>query len=420
MNSKLKLLPAALLVSVLAMAGCGGGGSNDTASETNGTDDEATQVECGMGTMLNDAGDKCILDPSDQEREANKTAATEALTLHGKLDESTPATDVTTIGAQITLAGDDGEYMSDDGKVHIMAYSRKGTGEEGDPIKWGGGTGDGFATDAQKIVAGAENAKLVMLTSNMPDSDGSLKKYATGHKDVTGTFRGMSGRFTCSSETECAARKASEGYELVGPWAFAPSGGNDATFTVVTPDTDYAEYGWWIDEDSSVQVESDGIRTFVRFTSTSATAINDFLGVSGTATYEGMAAGQVAVHLGPESSDNVSGAFEADAMLVASFGTEDTISGTIDNFMVEGSSPGSWSVELMQSKHDGSAWGDAKTKWTMGDAAGTATGNWNVTLHEAGTTVNALKDPPKSAMGTFNSEYGTSGNMVGAFGAERQ
>ena len=295
-----------------------------------------------------------------------------------------------------------------------MAYSLATAGTESDPIEWGSSDADQY-----KAVTGADNAKLVTLTSNTPKDDGSLKKYATGHADVDGNFRGMSGEFVCSSDTNCAARKVSGGYELVGTWAFSPNAGSKATFTVTTSDASYAEYGWWLEEDGTTNTNRDGIRTFARFTSSSSDEIASFAGMSGPATYKGKAAGQVAVHIGPESDGNVAGNFEADAMLTASFGAEDTISGTINNFVIDGSSPGEWSVELMEKLHSGSAWGAAKTKWTMDGAEGDATGGWAVSLHEAGTTVGAISDPPKSAIGTFNSEHGTDAVMYGAFGAAR-
>ena len=55
-----------------------------------------------------------------------------------------------------------------------------------------------------------------------------------------------------------------------------------------------------------------------------------------------------------------------------------------------------------------------KTVWTIGGEKAVAAGQWSGNLYENGTD-----GVPKVATGTFHSEYGKAGRMVGAFGANR-
>lgn len=68
----------------------------------------------------------------------------------------------------------------------------------------------------------------------------------------------------------------------------------------------------------------------------------------------------------------------------------------------------------------------AQTKWTIGDDVGAAGGShtgslYNDALNAAGDAL--ATDPtgqPTLAAGTFHATHGTSGSMVGAFGARRK
>ena len=107
------------------------------------------------------------------------------------------------------------------------------------------------------------------------------------------------------------------------------------------------------------------------------------------------------------------------------------ITGTIDQFVGADGNARNWEVELMGSaisdggliralNADGrtepvAADAGAKTKWTIDGSAAAASGQWTGTLRNNGTD-----GVPQVTTGTFYSEYGTAGRMVGAFGANHQ
>ena len=98
--------------------------------------------------------------------------------------------------------------------------------------------------------------------------------------------------------------------------------------------------------------------------------------------------------------------------------TATAITGTIDRFMGADGMMRDWSVKLGGSAiTDGGVIGDATdgTEWTINGTAAADSGNWVGSLRENGTD-----GVPKVATGTFYSEYGTAGKMVGAFGANKQ
>lgn len=151
--------------------------------------------------------------------------------------------------------------------------------------------------------------------------------------------------------------------------------------------------------------------------------------VRGTATYSGNALG-VYVHSvrnsdGTEASAT-SGHFTADVALTAYFtqttaddeGGADqiapallnTISGTIDNFMLSGSEGPGWSVSLEKSaaSTDGTASGMTKGGGDMG--------TYSATFH--GPTGDDGTTQPHSVVGEFNANF-SNGSVAGGFGARK-
>ena len=152
----------------------------------------------------------------------------------------------------------------------------------------------------------------------------------------------------------------------------------------------------------------------------------------GLATYRGGAAGKYALS-SSTGGTNDAGHFTARATLDADF-NDDTITGTIDNFMGVGGAK-DWSVELKKSAlfDAGAMIGDPdrggilrasppadedtaqETVWTIGGTAAAASGEWSGALKD-----NGADGVPSIATGTFYTEYGNGGKMVGAFGADKQ
>ena len=258
-------------------------------------------------------------------------------------------------------------------------------------------------------------------TFKLPDPNNGGTQYI----NEPGMLHGVSGTFSCDTgaarDQACTASVAAMGFTLGGTWIFIPSNPNDRVTDV--PDTEYASYGWWIHK------TEDG-NTFT------ASAFFDYKGgdgsaelasglgtLNGTATYMGGAAGKYALS-SATGGTNDAGHFTADATLEADF-SDNMISGTIDNFMGADGMARDWSVELMDTAvsatgvivGDGSAGNTdrQKTKWTIGGTAGAASGEWNGQLYH-----NGVDGVPKVGTGTFHSMFGMDGQMVGAFGVNKE
>ena len=267
---------------------------------------------------------------------------------------------------------------------------------------------------------------------------------------VTGTFHGVSGTYTCTPTDDtvaCAASRTATGYTLGlrtiadssfaasdTAWTFRPS--NPEARVTDSPDTAYASYGWWLHKDS------DGKWTASAFVDDKGTAPAPVSGVTalqGTATYTGGAAGKYAL-ANPLGGTNDAGHFTARATLEADFGDEDalgTITGTIDQFMGADGESRDWMVKLNESALsnagvisgaleagstttiDSANSGPQKTVWTIDGTAAAASGQWSGSLKDAAATATDVSGVPKIATGTFHTEYGAAGRMVGAFGANK-
>ena len=198
-------------------------------------------------------------------------------------------------------------------------------------------------------------------------------------------------------------------------WTFTPSS-LDAKVTSVD-NTIYASYGWWVHT-------ADNGDLIVSAFAADRGNVTDATGITalrGTAKYMGGAAGQYTLR-GTTGGANDAGDFTADATLDANF-EDDTITGTIDNFIGEDGKSRDWSVELKEASiNDGGLIARDvadDTVWTVGGTAAEASGEWSGSLQD-----NDAGGVPKIATGTFNSTYGTAegldGRMVGAFGAKKQ
>lgn len=238
---------------------------------------------------------------------------------------------------------------------------------------------------------------------------------------VAGRYHGVPGTYFCNTAdgaNNCTATVASGGNGLTlggtGTWTFKPSDPNARVMSAV--DTVYASYGWWL-------YKSADDKTYIAsaFTDekgdvdTGAIAIS---ALNGGATYEGGAAGQYAI----SSSTGDSGHFTAKALLNADFDA-DMVSGTIDDFIGADGQQRNWLVELKKSGFadtgeilgaDGT--GDPMmTVWTIDGSAAADSGQWSGEFRKIGDD-----GVPEVATGTFYSEYGNTGKMVGAFGANVQ
>jgi len=250
-----------------------------------------------------------------------------------------------------------------------------------------------------------------------------------GSAEVEGIFHGVSGTYHCTTTGNTGTCTAEflgegEGFTLAGTngtWKFKPSN-PDATVTDM-PDDMYASFGWWM------HVKEDG-------TPAVASAFHDergaldpvnsttFTELKGSAKYNGAAVGQYAL-MSSTGGSNESGHFTATATLNADFGSDTAdgdITGTIKDFKVgDDGDDRDWSVELKKvdfTANSGGAIPDtAMTVWTIEGDAAAAMGSWSGTLRND--TSGGDGGVPEIVTGTFYSQYGSAGKMVGAFGAKK-
>ncbi len=260
--------------------------------------------------------------------------------------------------------------------------------------------------------------------SDVTDNGDSIAKYVRGsgfatgtetktHKntdEIVGTFAGAAGTYTCV--TGCSSQVHSDGIKLIGTWQWVTDL-SEPKYKVDDPA--YAEFGVWLDDGLG-----SGAKVGAWYHREEGTAITDadITRASGTATYSGNAVGQAAFYDGTTSAENVGGPFTADATLNADF-DDNTLSGTINNFDIEGVKP-KWSVELMERSIVpgmlGVDAGDAPgTKWTADGTTAEAGGDWSADFYD----MPGSQRTPKGVTGGFLADHGDEGEMVGAFGAER-
>ena len=278
---------------------------------------------------------------------------------------------------------------------------------------------NGLDTDGNLPIVSATDATLI-ASASFPDGPGirTHEADAAGTAQVTGSFDGAPGTYVCTPTPPGVCQssiKHGGGIDLtVGDagWKFVPAQGA----TVPTPDDEYQYFGWWLrDTDGSYAV---GL--FHRGIGGATDEFTDLSALQGTATYTGPAAGLFAII--PQPGDASAGNFTATATLAADFGDGTdlgTVSGTIDGFMVEGQAR-DWSVELQAAEigTDGAITSGntatALTYWTIGDTQAQTTATWSGQFHD----VDADRTPVV-ATGQFEAVHGTTGRMIGAFGATR-
>ena len=314
---------------------------------------------------------------------------------------------------------------ADDGMYEAVVYSHIGEPTEGPKFNAGTSEGAYDLTDGATAVdtSTAEVQARVVLpgvtrtagteTFMLPDPNPGNQQVI----NVPGSFHGVSGTYRCDTGTSrtdaCSASVAENGFTLTGTWTFAPTDPEARLMDV--PDPIYASYGWWIHKSEDGEVFTASAFTANKGAVPAATGVTALMG---TATYSGGAVGKYALH-STTGGTNDAGHFTADATLEADFNA-DMITGTIDNFTGADGQSRNWSVELMESGvgdggiilgADGTGT-PMMTKWTLDGTAADAAGQWQGNLHE-----NGDDGVPGIATGTFYSEYGRDGKMVGAFGA---
>ena len=303
-----------------------------------------------------------------------------------------------------------------------MVYSNVGKPTEGMPLPLVNGVvaqDELTAADATQVVIPSitRTTGTEKIERSDSDPDGLTKIF-----NFAGSYKGVSGTYSCTlpaAGNTCTAAVAlnGKGFALSGAWTFVPTDPKDKTMS--TPDAAYSYYGWWIRTMPDGELDASAFAGF-RGTVPAGETVGDISGLNGTAMYMGGAAGKYALS-SSTGGTNDAGHFTADVMLSADF-DDNKISGMVDNFMGADGEMRNWSVELMKTDINpnggaltGSDGGMPETKWTIDGTAAAASSQWSGHLREMG-----KDDVPQVATGTFYTEYGTAGKMVGAFGANVQ
>jgi hypothetical protein len=256
-----------------------------------------------------------------------------------------------------------------------------------------------------------------MVTTTVDESEPSL----------TGTFRGIPGKFACASGCEAMNDMDSNLATLTGTWTFTPTAleAGDPAYMVssVIPDADYLAFGYWMEATE----QADGsTKTKIRpFSMGSEAYAGMYSSLAGTANYTGAAAGQFVKKEGPVESavPTSSGHFTADVSMTARFGgtaiAEDDhfeLDGNVTNFADgQGNSIDSlWRVDLTKT--------DIGQDGAVTDGVATGNGSWSATFYGAPAAdvgqVDATDDYPTGVAGEFNAHFGN-GHVVGGYGATR-
>ena len=275
--------------------------------------------------------------------------------------------------------------------------------------------------------------------------------------EIMGAFSGAMGTYTCNSGNDgddCTVTVNAKG-EVTGisaGWIFTPVDGDDGRIDVAA--TNYLTYGFWLKrtKDKDGVTTYDAVETFATAEGHPETAGNDLQNITGTATYEGGAAGVYVKNVTDSQAATVTataGQFEANVTLDASFGgggvaanNQFTIGGKVTAFTLHETGGPSvknddWGVSLNLANfgtRDGEPGKSPHTGNVNNVFNGTATGDstaapgtWNGAFwgssalvdHDDDDTTDMIRREPVAVTGEFNANF-TDGTAAGGFGANKK
>ena len=245
--------------------------------------------------------------------------------------------------------------------------------------------------------------------------------------ETAGTYNGAMGTYRCNGNADCTVTLDDEGMitGMSDGWIFTPDEG--ATSDV--PDADYLHYGFWLKKTT----DKDGVLTYNEVETFSGSSVdasvgNDLNDVEGSASYDGDATGvYVKSVTNPDGTraSATSGHFTAAASLMVYFSGDDvavnkqnTVTGTIDSFMLSGEEDNAWSVALKGERANGANMitGTANGGGAEGMFAGTFHGPTPLTPAEDDDNARVA---PGSVVGEFGANF-SNGSVAGGFGARKQ
>ena len=289
-----------------------------------------------------------------------------------------------------------------------------------------------------------EEGSLRQAYANNADANG---QQATGTAAVEvripGNYNGAGGQYQCTggvAGTPCSVTVAPNGsYTLVGTWFFIPElnstawlqDGGTAAGAGGGPIGEFMSFGWWLQEPTA----QTGAYTFRYYAHGTAYNLGSGNLASGSATYNGRAAGKFVVQEIDESGvvDGEAGMFTAAASLTARFtatGAQGNISGSISGFQTDNADVdvSGWMVTLNRqtltdttgtsvtsagTNNNSAAAGFDGATATLGDQ--TLHGTWSSQFFGQPSTADAY---PLGVGGVFQADN-ESASIAGAFGARR-
>ena len=250
-----------------------------------------------------------------------------------------------------------------------------------------------------------------------------------------GTYNGAEGTYRCTLDSgSCTVTFNAKGQVtgVVDGWVFIP----DQGATSDQPDYNYLSYGFWLKKTTKDgETTYDEVEAFamgIYGTDNDGSDGTELNTVEGSATYEGGATG-VYVHNvlssgGGTVASRTSGLFRADASLTAYFSggsigsdKHNTITGTINNFVLEHGEAQDWSVALKGTRAAGAntVTGTANGGGTEGEFSGIFHGPTPEYDHDNDPDTAMRRRAPGSVAGEFNANF-SNGSVLGAFGANKK
>ena len=417
-------LPIMATVIGLVVAGCGGGGDDDTISVTViGPAISASERVLGIATAIAPlaAGETAPalrqIMPAVERTAAGGVSVTVTADPVGPVFEFLDSTPLDDVWSRAGLRG------SETGsREHITLYTNIENPRR--PF----GCVYTLDEDNALIVDFATHSMRVQSSGfPLPNFD---REYVNAEDlSFPGTFHGVAGTYECTTPP-CTVSTANDGMisSTGGTWTFMPDSDMAGEIMIDLPDTDHLYFGWWLKEPT----EAEGTYAFRTFSGGTVpfTVGNKFTsgadGLLGTASYRGRAAGQYVTKdfSGGVLSGGTAGEFTATASLTAHFGGDDIALN--DQFNIRGSVTAfrdvernraleGWSVTLNKvdlapgSASFGGTAGDTTTA-TLGGVTGT--GTW-----EGAFFGNARADgKPGSVAGVFDAHL-PAAHIAGGFGA---
>ena len=298
---------------------------------------------------------------------------------------------------------------------------------------------DNDAPDATYEALGVDHTDnellpLLMLSSLDLDLTGTLEYEADDLStdedeafETAGTYNDALGTYRCNAMDQCTVTLA-EGKisDISKGWIFTPNEGAQS----LQPDYDYLHYGVWMKKTTTM----DGKTAYNEIAAFSGASMDlsdadELADVEGSAVYEGAATGVYTMNTyTPHGTiaHATSGDFTADVSLTAYFGGDDTpasihntITGTIDRFMLSDAHTPGWSATLQGARNGNMFSGTIDTDRNKSYDNGMFSGAYHgaTPMNEA-TASTTDRLAPGVLAGEFNASF-SNGETLGGFGARK-